>query len=73
MILDPLLLEVIEDFFEHYKNNDRKNKGSVSVNGWVDIDKTLSLVRKSHDKYLNQHGKLILKTDGLGDYKLVLG
>ena len=71
--LDPLLLEVIEDFFEHYKNNDKKKKGTVKINGWVGIDETLSLVRKSHETYLNRYGKLILKTDGLGDSKLLLG
>jgi inorganic pyrophosphatase len=71
--LDPILLEVIEDFFEHYKNNDKKKKGNVLVNGWVDVDTTLSLVKKSHDRYLNKHGKLILKTDGFNNTKLVLG
>lgn len=71
--LDPILLEVIEDFFEHYKNKDKKNKGNVLVNGWVDIDTTLSIVRKSHDRYRNKHGKLIIKSDGKEKEELILG
>jgi inorganic pyrophosphatase len=71
--LDPLFLEVVEDFFEHYKNNDRKKKNTVKINGWVDIDFTYNLIRKSHDTYLNRHGKLIIKTDGFGNNKLMLG
>lgn len=71
--LDPLLLEVIEDFFEHYKNNDKKKKGTVKINGWIGLDETLSLVRKSHDNYLSRHGKLVIKTDALGNSNLMLG
>jgi len=71
--LDPLLLEVIEDFFEHYKNNDKKKKKTVKINGWIDTAETLSLIRKSHNTYLNRYGKVILKTDGSGNNKLVLG
>jgi len=72
--LDPLLLEVIEDFFKHYKNNDVKKKGTVSVNGWIDIDSTLSLIRKSHEQYINkQCGKILIKNAGFENTKLVLG
>ena len=49
--LDPTFLEVVEDFFKHYKNNDRKKKGTVVVNGWVDVDKAFEIINKSHDKY----------------------
>ena len=58
--LDPLLLEVIEDFFEHYKNNDRKKKGTVKINGWVDLDATLSLIRKSHETYQHKYGREVI-------------
>ena len=71
--LEPLFLEVVEDFFEHYKNNDKKKKGTVKVNGWVDIDATMALIHKSHNTYLERYGRIILKTDGLGDSKMVLG
>ena len=71
--IDPLFLEVVEDFFEHYKNNDKKKKGTVTVHGWVQIDTTLSLIRKTHDNYLTRHGKLIIKTDASGNNNLMLG
>lgn len=71
--LEPLFLEVVEDFFEHYKNNDKKKKGTVKVNGWVDMDITMSLIHKSHDVYIQRYGKRLLKFDSDGNYKLVLG
>jgi inorganic pyrophosphatase len=49
--LDPLFLEVTEDFFRNYKNNDRKKKDTVVVNGWVDRIKSLELINKSHNAY----------------------
>lgn len=69
--LDSLFLEVVEDFFEHYKNNDKK-KGTVEINGWVDIDKTYSLIQKSNNTYTNKYGNHLLKIDGTTN-KLVLG
>lgn len=71
--LDPLFLEVVEDFFKHYKNNDRKKKGTVVVNGWVDIDVAISLVRKSNESYLNSYNKLVINTDSVPNNKLMLG
>jgi inorganic pyrophosphatase len=53
--LDSLFLEVVSDFFAHYKNNDKNKKGTVKVNGWVNETKALSLVRKSHDKYFEEY------------------
>jgi inorganic pyrophosphatase len=51
--LDDTFLEVVEDFFKHYKNNDKKKKGTVNVNGWVNREKAFALIEKSYNKYLD--------------------
>lgn len=58
--LDALFLQVVEDFFSHYKNNDPKKKGTVKINGWVDLDATLSLIRKSHETYQYKYGREVI-------------
>lgn len=71
--LDSLFLEVVEDFFEHYKNNDKKKKGTVKINGWIDFNDTLELICKSHETYLKLHYKLTNKMNDLDDNKLIPG
>lgn len=66
--LDPILLEVIEDFFEHYKNNDKNKKGTVKINGWIDQIDTFALIKKAHIKF-NQ----TLNTDTKTKKNIILG
>jgi len=71
--LDSLFVQVVEDFFEHYKNNDKKKRGTVKIRGWIGVDETRSLILKNHEIYLNRYGKNLIKTEGSGESKLVLG
>ena len=57
--IDFTFLEVCEDFFKHYKNNDRKKKDKVKVNGWVDKTKAIELIKKSHIKYCETFAHLL--------------
>jgi len=49
--IDETFLEVCVDFFKHYKNNDKRKKGTVRVDGWVDKKTALGLVEKANLKY----------------------
>ena len=68
--LDPTFLEVVEDFFKHYKNNDRKKKGTISVNGWVDAQTTLNIITKSQQTYNKKYNLL---TSNVATNNLLLG
>ncbi len=42
--IDPLLLDVIENFFQHYKELEGK---TVELKGWIEQEETLKIVEKS--------------------------
>jgi inorganic pyrophosphatase len=50
--LDDMFLNVCEDFFRNYKNNDRKKKTSI-VKGWIGKIETIDLIIKKHITYTN--------------------
>ena len=55
--LDETFLNVCEDFFKHYKNNDKKKRNTVVVNGWVGKAEALEIIKEKHNVFLNAHPK----------------
>ena len=47
--LDKIALDIFEDFFCNYKNLEGK---IVTINGWTNREKTLNIIKQSHNNYV---------------------
>lgn len=51
--IDETFLDVCEDFFKHYKNNNKKKENRVKVLGWEGKDIAIKMISEKHEKYLS--------------------
>lgn len=51
--IDETFLDVCEDFFKHYKNNNKKKENRVKVLGWEGKEVALKMISEKHEKYLS--------------------
>jgi inorganic pyrophosphatase len=58
--VDPNFLDICEDFFRHYKNNNRSRVNRVKVIGWENSNYARELIIKTHRDYLNNKKSILL-------------
>jgi inorganic pyrophosphatase len=49
--IDETFLDVCEDFFKHYKNNNRKNQNRVKILGWEGKESAIKMIKEKHQAY----------------------
>jgi len=49
--IDDMFLDVCEDFFKHYKNNNKKKENRVKIQGWEGKDVAIKTISEKHEKY----------------------
>ena len=61
--IDSTFLQVVSDFFKHYKNNDSKKGSGVVVNDWVGSDFTCKIIQKANQTYLKNYNLNLIKDE----------
>ncbi len=49
--IDQTFLDVCEDFFQHYKNNNRQKENRVKILGWENKEVALRMISEKHKVY----------------------